>query len=68
MSQKIKKRFIAGATCPKCRARDTLMLYFEHNIEKMECVKCGYHQSQAKSDVAVAAKGSADVIGVFKPE
>lgn len=68
MDKKQRKRFIAGAVCPECKKQDTLMLYFEHNIEKMECVSCGYHQSQAKSDVKVAAKGSADVIGVFKPE
>jgi hypothetical protein len=43
------------------------MLYFENNVEKMQCVACDYHQSQAKSDVKTAAKGSADVIGVFKP-
>jgi len=68
MTQRKRKRFIAGAKCPKCQKLDTLMLYFENNVEKMECVSCDYHQSQAKNDVKVAAKGSADVIGVFKPD
>jgi len=68
MTQRKRKRFIAGATCPKCQKQDTLMLFFENNVEKLECVSCGYHQSQAKNDVKVAAKGNSDVIGVFKPE
>ena len=68
MNKRTRKRFIAGAKCPKCQKMDTLMLYFENNIEKMECVNCGYHQSQASEEVQVATKGSADVIGVFKPD
>lgn len=68
MSKKQKKRFIAGAKCPSCQKLDTLMLFFENNVEKMECVACGYHQSQTDTDVKQAAKGSAEVIGLFKPE
>ena len=68
MTQRKRKRFIAGAKCPKCQKQDTLMLYFENNVEKMECVSCGYQQSQTKQDVTTAAKGSADVIGLFKPD
>lgn len=67
MSNKTKKRFIAGATCPKCKAMDTLMLYFEHNIEKMECVTCGYQQSQTERDIETATRAKENVIGVFKP-
>lgn len=68
MSKRVRKRFIAGAVCPKCQERDTLMLYFENNIEKMECASCGYQQSQAVESVQQASKGTSDVIGVFKPE
>ena len=32
-----KKRFIAGASCPECNAMDTMMLYKEHDVEKVEC-------------------------------
>ena len=32
---KTKKRFIAGAKCPSCGSLDTLMLYFENNVEKL---------------------------------
>jgi uncharacterized metal-binding protein (TIGR02443 family) len=68
MVNKIKKRFVAGATCPKCRALDSIMLYFENNVEKLECVKCGYSESQTDKKVTKATRASESVIGVFKPE
>jgi len=68
MVNKIKKRFVAGATCPKCRALDTIMLYFENNVEKLQCVECNYSESQADNKVAKATRNSESVIGVFKPE
>ncbi|MEP1385081.1 MAG: YheV family putative zinc ribbon protein [Paraglaciecola sp.] len=68
MVNKTKKRFVAGATCPKCRALDTIMLYFENNVEKLECVQCGYSESQTEKSVTQATRASESVIGVFKPE
>jgi uncharacterized metal-binding protein (TIGR02443 family) len=68
MVNKIKKRFVAGATCPKCRAMDTVMLYFENNVEKIQCVKCDYQDSQTNKKVTQATRTSENVIGVFKPE
>ncbi len=41
-----KKRFIAGASCPECKAMDTMMLYKEHDVEKVECVQCGHKMTQ----------------------
>ena len=67
MTKKQKRRFIAGATCPECRAVDTLMLYFENNIEKLQCVACHYSQSQAKEEVAAETRAQENLIGVFKP-
>ena len=68
MTQRVRKRFIAGATCPKCQAMDSIMLYFENNVEKLECVKCGYSQSQADEDVSTKSRDNENVIGVFKPD
>ncbi len=34
-----RKRFIAGAVCPKCKAMDTLALWQEDQVEVVECVK-----------------------------
>jgi uncharacterized metal-binding protein (TIGR02443 family) len=68
MVNKIKKRFVAGAVCPKCKAQDSIMLYFENNVEQIECVHCDYHESQVDKKVSNASKGSKGVIGIFKPE
>ncbi len=68
MSDKKKKRFIAGAVCPECKAMDTLMLFFRDNVEQVECVKCGYHKTRPEAHVEKAARSNENVIGVFKPE
>lgn len=65
--RKLKKRFIAGATCPKCKSMDTLHLFFENNVEKINCVRCDYEESQTDDEVAQASKNDAGVIGIFKP-
>lgn len=67
MSTKIKKRFIAGAICPHCKATDTLMLYMENNVEKVQCVVCDYSKSQVDDKVEQKTRENENVIGVFKP-
>ena len=67
MIERKKKRFIAGATCPKCNAMDSIMLFFENNVEKLECVKCGHSQSQTDDSVEAKVRTDENVIGVFKP-
>lgn len=62
---KLKKRFVAGAKCPKCKASDSIVLFKEQGIETVECVECDYREQQ--TDEKVAQKASGDVIGVFKP-
>lgn len=68
MSTRIKRRFIAGATCPSCKAKDTIMLFFENNVEKIECVQCGYTDTQTNEPVAAVTRDKESVIGVFKPQ
>lgn len=68
MQKRTKRRFIAGATCPKCQALDTISLYVENNVEKLECVACGYAESQADKQVSGATRANENVIGVFKPD
>ncbi|WP_040502864.1 YheV family putative zinc ribbon protein [Idiomarina xiamenensis] len=63
-----KKRFIAGATCPKCQSMDTLMLFFENNIEQVECVNCHYRMSEPKAQGGGSQRQFDQVIGVFKPD
>lgn len=37
------KRFIAGAVCPKCSARDTIKAYRQDEHNYRECIACGFH-------------------------
>jgi len=67
MTKRLKKRFIAGAKCPSCGQLDTLMLYFENNVEKLACSNCDHAESQTNDSVKTASKSSTGVIGVFKP-
>ncbi len=67
MSEKTRKRFIAGAVCPECQAMDTLMVFKQHNVEHVECVSCGYSKSKPDDKVEAATRSSENVIGVFKP-
>ncbi len=43
MAFKAKKRFIAGAVCPRCGEMDKLVTYKENDKEFRECVSCGFH-------------------------
>lgn len=38
----MKKRFIAGAVCPRCGAMDRLVTYKKDDREFRECVSCGF--------------------------
>lgn len=67
-SDRKKTRFIAGASCPQCKAVDTMKLFIENNVEKVECVQCGYQMAQPEAQVEKASRPTETVIGVFKPE
>lgn len=41
-----RKRFIAGAKCPKCHVDDRIVLYQETNVSWIECVACGLKQRE----------------------
>ncbi|WP_394203389.1 YheV family putative zinc ribbon protein [Shewanella waksmanii] len=64
-TKKIKKRFVAGAKCPKCQAKETIVLFKEHGIETVECIECDYREQQGDEQATTQASG--DLIGVFKP-
>jgi uncharacterized metal-binding protein (TIGR02443 family) len=38
----IKKRFIAGAVCPSCKAQDKVTMYREGEFDFRECIECGF--------------------------
>lgn len=45
----MKKRFIAGAVCPRCAAMDRIMMFTTEEGQFRECVACGFadHQGNA---------------------
>jgi len=42
-----KKRFIAGAVCPRCGEMDKLVSYSNEQDTIKECVACGFEEKQA---------------------
>ena len=67
MNKTFKKRFIAGAVCPKCKAIDTMALTKENGVEKVTCVSCGEQMVQTEAQVEEVVREHEQVIGVFKP-
>lgn len=39
---KIKKRFIAGAVCPRCGEMDKIVMYQKEGRDYRECVSCEF--------------------------
>ncbi len=64
----MKKRFIAGATCPKCKEVDTMALTKELGVETVTCVSCGEQMAQPEAHVAKEVRKEEQVIGIFKQE
>ena len=42
----IKRRFIAGAKCPKCQAMDRVVMLTSNDDEWIECIECGYSENR----------------------
>lgn len=62
-----RKRFIAGAKCPKCGNTDCVMYFQENNIGHIECADCGHKEAETNQQVDEAKRTNENVIGVFKP-
>jgi uncharacterized metal-binding protein (TIGR02443 family) len=41
-----KRRFIAGAVCPRCAELDRLVMWEDGGLQHRECVACGFTDSQ----------------------
>jgi len=63
-----RKRFIAGAVCPSCKAMDTLAVWKEDQVEVVECAQCGHHQRQTDAVAEKHVRPQEQVIGIFHPE
>jgi uncharacterized metal-binding protein (TIGR02443 family) len=47
---------------------DTMVLFIENNVEKVECVKCHHQMVQPEGAVQGATRQFEQVIGVFTPD
>ena len=65
----IKRRFIAGAKCPKCQALDRIVMLTSGEAEWIECIECGYEENRPTHIEEPESPAVLDEIGViqFKP-
>lgn len=58
-AQLIKRRFIAGAICPNCRAEDRLRVdYYRvggEEVQERHCVACGFSDNSAEVERSTAS-------------
>lgn len=52
MAYSTKRRFVAGAVCPRCSEMDKLVVYNEAGKDYRECVACGYKEEMHFKQVA----------------
>lgn len=65
----IKRRFIAGAKCPKCQAMDRVVMLTSGDDEWIECIDCGYSENRPPHVDEPQPPAAPDEVGViqFKP-
>lgn len=65
----MKRRFIAGAKCPKCGAQDRVIMLTTPDAEWIECIECNYSENRPAFVETPNEHVVADEIGViqFKP-
>lgn len=51
---KTKKRFIAGAVCPRCATMDSIVMYEDEAGYHRQCVQCDFSETTRFSDDEVA--------------
>jgi uncharacterized protein len=44
MAYSVKRRFMAGAVCPRCSAMDKLVVFNAAGKDFRECVSCGFKE------------------------
>ena len=65
----IKRRFIAGAKCPRCEAMDRIIMLTTDDAEWIECIECDYSENRPTYVDGPTEPATPDEIGViqFKP-
>ncbi|WP_180159519.1 YheV family putative zinc ribbon protein [Acinetobacter sp. YH12047] len=65
----MKRRFIAGAKCPKCQELDRIVMLTSGEAEWIECIECGHEENRPTHIEEPESPAVPDEIGViqFKP-
>ncbi|MDO4222921.1 MAG: YheV family putative zinc ribbon protein [Acinetobacter sp.] len=65
----MKRRFIAGAKCPKCTGADCIVMLTTADDEWIECIDCDYTEKRPTKEELEQMHAPADDVGVvqFKP-
>ncbi|MFO1389595.1 YheV family putative zinc ribbon protein [Cellvibrio sp.] len=53
MAYSTKRRFMAGAVCPRCSKMDTIVVYNLDGKDFRECVDCGF-QEEMRLNIATS--------------
>lgn len=61
----MKKRFIAGAICPKCNVMDTMQLSIENEQETLTCIKCGEQLIKSKAQAVKQVRHKEQSISII---
>ncbi len=59
----VKRRFIAGAKCPKCQTMDSVIMLTSGKDEWIECVDCHYSE-QRPTHIEAIEQTQPDEVGV----
>lgn len=64
----LKRRFIAGAKCPRCQILDSIVMLTSVDDEWIECIDCEYSE-QRPTEIEATTTIETDTVGVvqFKP-
>lgn len=64
----LKRRFIAGAKCPRCQTQDSIVMLTSSDDEWIECIDCNYSE-QRPTHIEPVEAIETDVVGVvqFRP-
>ena len=60
MPTRERKRFIAGAVCPRCGVRDRIVMFVEDAEQVRECIDCGFSDQQPEPGADTLPKGRLD--------
>ena len=63
----MRKRFIAGAICPKCSSKDRIVTYQLDEKQYIECVVCDFKKSNFDDEQPVSKKSQSNEIVVKWP-